>query len=98
MPDHNLPGYQDVLTNAASAAITDGGRFRLTGPDARDFAHRMVSNDLLSLPRGGGARAAALTIDGRMLADLYAWVLDEETVLVETDAAACDDGRWRALA
>jgi folate-binding protein YgfZ len=90
MPQTLLPGYDDVLTNAAFAPVLDGARVLVTGPDARDFLHRMTTNDILGLGTGKGARAALLDINGRMLADLHAWVLDEETVLVETDAQACD--------
>lgn len=90
MPLMPLPGYDDVLNNAAFSPIRDGGRICVTGPDARDFLHRMTTNDILGLGTRRGARAALLDINGRMLADLHAWVLDEETVLVETDAQTCD--------
>ena len=82
-------GYEAVRTRAAFHQ-PKGGRFRLMGPEAKEYLHRMVTNDIHSLTPGQGVYACMLEIDGRMIADLWAWIVSDEEVLVETSAAACD--------
>ncbi|HEY3413823.1 MAG TPA: glycine cleavage T C-terminal barrel domain-containing protein [Armatimonadota bacterium] len=90
MTQHRVPsGYEAIRTGAAFHQ-PEGGRFRLMGPEAKEYLHRMVTNDIRSLAPGQGTYACLLEIDGRMIADLWAWVVSEEEVLVETAAPACD--------
>jgi len=84
-----LKGYEAIVERAAFFQ-PDGGRFRLMGPEAQVYLHRMVTNDILGLAPGQGAYACLLNIDGRMIADLWAWVISAEEVLVETASTACD--------
>jgi folate-binding protein YgfZ len=89
MPNVFAPaGYEEALSSAAFFPVTDGGRFRLVGADSQDFLNRMVTNEVKALPPGHGVYAAMLDIKGRMIADLWAWVLDADNILVETAAAA----------
>jgi folate-binding protein YgfZ len=81
-------GYEEARSSAAFFPVTDGARLRLVGPDSQDFLNRLVSNEVKALPPGHGVYATMLDINGRMLADLWAWVLDTDNVLVETAAAA----------
>lgn len=81
-------GYEAARSSAAFFPIQDGGRFRMIGSEAQEFLHRMVTNDIRSLTPGHGAYAAMLDISGRMIADLWAWLLDTDSILVETSAAA----------
>lgn len=83
-------GYEAARSGAAFFDVADGGRFRLAGPDGPDFLHRMVTNEVQSLAPGRGVYAAMLDINGRMIADLYAWRTDAETLLLETAASAQD--------
>jgi folate-binding protein YgfZ len=85
---HAPAGYEEALSSAAFFPITDGGRFRLVGADSQDFLNRMVTNEVKALPPGRGVYAAMLDIKGRMIADLWAWVLDADNILVETAASA----------
>jgi folate-binding protein YgfZ len=50
---------------------------RATGKDAKDYLHRMTTQDVNALPPGGSAYAAVLNAKGRLLADVH--------VLVEPD-------------
>ncbi len=78
--------YTAALSGAILVPDSGGARFRMLGPDARDYLHRMASNDFLSLTPGQGARGCILEVDGRLIADFRAWIIDEETILVETAA------------
>jgi len=89
MDSYTAPaGYEEARASAAFFPITDGGRFRLIGPDGQDFLNRMVSNEVKALPPGHGVYATMLDVNGRMIADLWAWVLDADNILVETAASA----------
>ncbi len=81
-------GYEAARSAAAFFPVSDGGRFRMLGPDAQDFLHRMVTNDIKSLTPGQGVYATILDINGRMTADLFAWLLDLDNILIETAASA----------
>jgi len=78
--------YEAAASSAVLFPVINGARFRMLGPDSQEYLHRMVSNDFLSLTPGQGARGCILEIDGRLIADFRAWILDEETILVETSS------------
>lgn len=91
METYDAPaGYEAARTSAAFFPIEDGARFRLIGPDARDFLNRLVSNEVKALPPGHGVYATMLLPNGRMIADLWAWVLSPDNILAETAASAHD--------
>ncbi len=60
---------------------------RATGKDAKDYLHRMTTQDLSSLAPGASAYAALLDAKGHLLADLHVLV-EPGGVLVVTDARA----------
>jgi folate-binding protein YgfZ len=62
--------YRIIAAGAGWAIRAERGRIRLEGADAVSFLHALVTNDIESLPAGGGAYAAYLTPQGRMLADM----------------------------
>lgn len=84
-----LEGYEAIVERAAFFQPT-GGRFRLMGPDAQEYLHRMVTNDIKGLAPGQGTYACLLDINGRMIADLWAWVVSADEILVETADSACE--------
>lgn len=88
---HAPAGYREALTSAAFFVIQDGGRIRLVGPDSQEFLNRLVSNEVMALPPGQGVYATMLDPNGRMIADLWAWVLSPDNILVETAASAKDN-------
>jgi glycine cleavage system T protein len=73
----------------AAGVVDRSDRIPLTasGPDAKAFLHRMLSNDVARLAAGQGCYATLLNPQGQMLADLYALQM-EDHLLVETDVAA----------
>lgn len=66
-----------------------------TGEKAADALNGLVSNDLLPLPVGRGAYAAALTPKGKMLADVSILRTEPETFLVDASEHAGRD--WWAM-
>ncbi|MDA2914283.1 aminomethyltransferase family protein [Acidobacteriia bacterium AH_259_A11_L15] len=62
---------------------SDRAHLAATGADAKDFLHRMLSNDVHRLQPGQGCYAALLNAQGQMQADLYVFQM-EDHLLLET--------------
>src|SRR4051794_33713668 len=60
---------------------SERGKLALTGPEAKDFLHGQVTNDILGLTPGRGCYAAFLTHKGKMLGDLRVFDLGDELLL-----------------
>src|ERR687890_2920450 len=69
---------------------SDRGKLALTGPDAKEFLHGQVSQDIESLTPGHGAYAAFLTHKGKMLGDLRVLDLGDELWL-DTERVALQE-------
>ena len=87
------------LSNAAWLAAKDGWAVapveakaivRATGKDAKDYLHRVTTQDLKALPPGGSAYTAVLNAKGHLLADAHALVEEDGVLLVMAPAAAAD--------
>jgi folate-binding protein YgfZ len=63
---------------------TGRGFVRVSGPDRVRFLQGMLSNDVAGLNPGEGCRALLLTVKGKIVADLFAYVREDD-VLLETD-------------
>jgi len=86
--------FGDVAEECRAARATAGvcdraDRVHLTasGPDAKAFLHRMLSNDVAKLAAGEGCYATLLTVQGHMLAELYVLRMPDH-LLLETDVSA----------
>ena len=55
---------------------------RATGKDAKDYLHRMTTQDVNALPPGGSAYAAVLNAKGHLLADAHVLVEQDGVLLV----------------
>jgi folate-binding protein YgfZ len=55
---------------------------RATGKDAKDYLHRMTTQDVNALPPGGSAYAAVLNAKGHLLADAHVLVEADGVLLV----------------
>jgi folate-binding protein YgfZ len=80
--------YGDALLEHAALTQKAGvldlsfrSRVCLTGPDRVRFLHGQVTNDIKSLPVGGGCYAALVTAKGRMQSDLNIYCLADELLL-----------------
>ena len=58
---------------------------RVAGRDARDYLHRMVSNDVEALDVGDACPALLLTAKARVIAPVVVWRRGEEDYLVLTE-------------
>jgi folate-binding protein YgfZ len=88
-----------ALSNASWLAAKDGWAvgpveakaiLRVSGRDAKDYLHRMTTQDLNALPPGGSAYAAVLSAKGHLLADAHALVEDDAVLLVMDAGAAVE--------
>jgi folate-binding protein YgfZ len=88
-----------ALSNASWLAAKDGWAvgpveakaiLRVSGKDAKDYLHRMTTQDLNALPPGASAYAAILNAKGHLLADAHILVEADGVVLV-MDASAAGD-------
>ena len=64
--------YQAAVTGAALFDYSHAAKLELTGPDAPQFLHNISTNDIKSLPLGGGCEA--YFCDARAKALFVAWV------------------------
>ncbi len=62
------------------------------GPDARDFLHRLLTQDLRGLPSGGAAHFALLTVKGHLVGEGQLLLLSDG-VLLDLDPAAAGEVR-----
>ena len=88
-----------ALSNASWLAAKDGWAvapvevrtiLRATGKDAKDYLHRMTTQELNALPPGASAYAAVLNAKGHLLADAHVLVEADGVVLVMDPGAATD--------
>lgn len=67
----------DELASAQSATIltplTDLGLIRASGPDAAEFLHNLLTNDVKGLPVDGARRYGFCNAKGRLLANFLMW-------------------------
>jgi folate-binding protein YgfZ len=68
--------YRTIVSGAGWIDRSPSGRIRFEGRDVLSFLQALVSNDVGSLKPGGGAYAAYLTPQGRMIADLEIYAGD----------------------
>jgi folate-binding protein YgfZ len=65
---------------------------RATGKDAKDYLHRMTTQDVNALPPGGSAYATVLNAKGRLLADAHVLV-EQDGVLLVMDPRGAEAAR-----
>jgi folate-binding protein YgfZ len=63
---------------------------RATGKDAKDYLHRMTTQDVNALPPGGSAYCAILDAKGHLLADAHVLVEDDGVLLVMDPRGAAE--------
>ena len=78
--------YRTIRHGAAVIRRTDRGLIAVEGPDRADFLQGLLTNDVAALGDGAGCYAAYLTPQGRMVADMDVFSLDER-LLLDVDAA-----------
>jgi tRNA-modifying protein YgfZ len=69
---------------------SERGKLALTGPEAKEFLHGQVTNDIEGLEAGQGCYAAFLTPKGKMLGDLRVLDVGDE-LLLDTERVALQE-------
>jgi len=89
---HTPSAEHAALTTRAGLVDRSGrGKLLLTGPEAKDFLHGQVSNDVLALMPGTGCYAAFLTPKGKMLGDLRILDGGDAGVWLDTERVALQE-------
>ncbi len=73
--------YEILHKDAGILDLSACGVFELKGEDRTRFLHGMVTNDIKALQPGNGCYAALLTPQGKMIADLRVFCLEDSYVL-----------------
>jgi folate-binding protein YgfZ len=82
--------FQAARTGLAVGPLRPRALIHAGGPDARDFLHRMLTQDLKGLPEGGAAHFALLTVKGHLVAEGQLLLLPDG-VLLDVDPAAAPE-------
>src|ERR1700716_1401612 len=72
-------------TSRMDIAERERASLRVSGPDARDYLQRMVSNDVEALAAGEACPALLLTAKARVIAPVVVWRRGEQDFLVLTE-------------
>ncbi|MDX9734520.1 MAG: glycine cleavage T C-terminal barrel domain-containing protein [Thermoanaerobaculia bacterium] len=83
-------GLEALRTAAAAADLTGRGSLAVSGPDAAELLHGLVTNEVKSLRPGSGCHAALLTPKGRMRAELAVLRVSESEVLLDCDPSLAE--------
>jgi len=73
--------YDAARRKAAFLDRSEKGRILVMGSDRVAFLHGLLTNDIASLNPGQGCYAAYLTPQGRMITDVWVYVLDDKVLL-----------------
>ena len=82
----NTEQYRAVRSGAGVIRRTTRGLLAVEGDDRAEFLQGLLTNDVAGLAAGAGCYAAYLTPQGRMLADMDVFNL-EERILLDVDGA-----------
>jgi aminomethyltransferase len=86
-----------VRTGAGVFDVSHMGEIETTGPQARDFLQRILSNDIDKLAVGGAQYSVLCREDGGVLDDLFTYRLAEDRYLTVTNASNhAKDFGWMA--
>lgn len=76
-----LAEYRAVRSQVAILELCHRGILRFTGPDRLSYLQGMVSNDVKQLTPGEGIHAAVLDVQGKILADVRIFCLEDSFLL-----------------
>ena len=82
--------YRALTEQVGLVDRSERGKLALTGPEAKEFLHGQVTNDIEALEPGRGCYAAFLTHKGKMLGDLRVLDLGDELFL-DTERSALQE-------
>lgn len=71
--------------NAGVCALNNWAAISVTGPDRKCFLHGMVTNEVNKLAPGQSNYALMLNAKGKILADLWVYMREEDIILIARD-------------
>jgi folate-binding protein YgfZ len=71
--------------------LSDRGVVRVRGPDAADFLHGLLTNDIAHLPEGGLCYAGLLSPQGKILFDMFVHAAGEEGFVIDVARGLAPD-------
>ena len=74
--------YWALRKNAGVRDVSFFGKTKVTGKDAQDFLHRMISNDVKSLQPGKGVWALFLDIKGHVQGDMKIYRFEDFLMMI----------------
>ena len=77
----NLDQYRALKEDAGFVKRSDRGRIAVSGADRADYLQGLLTNDIVALSDGQGCYAAYLTPQGRMVADVELFCLQDQLLL-----------------
>src|SRR3954470_18488905 len=80
--------YRELREGAGLLERFERAILEVSGPDAAEFLHGQVTNDVETLAEGQGCYAALLNPKGRILADMRILHAAPERFLLDTESAA----------
>ena len=78
---HPVAEYQALTGRAGIIDLTHWRMFRLSGKDRVSFLHSMLTNDIAAVQPNHGTHSLITTIKGKIIADLFVFVLENEARL-----------------
>jgi folate-binding protein YgfZ len=85
---HPVAEYRALTEAAGVIDLTHWRTFRLLGKDRQTFLNAMVTNDVAALKAGQGCHALLTTIKGKIAAELYVFVREEDILAVVSQGDA----------
>ncbi len=73
--------YEAIGASAGLIDLSSSGVIEVTGPDRTQFLHRVLTNDIDVLTSGRGCYATFLTPQGRTVADIRVYCLNDSLLL-----------------
>src|SRR4051794_21336002 len=90
--EHPLAAEHEVLTRACGLIDrSERGKLLLVGPEAKEFLHGQVTNDIEGLEPGTGCYAAFLTHKGKMLGDMRVLDGGDAGLWLDTERSALQE-------
>jgi tRNA-modifying protein YgfZ len=91
LPGPNRPGAGAPAPLQLQAELPDRGIVAVSGPQAKDFLHGLVSNSVVSVFPGDACYAALLTPQGKILFDFLIVAQSSDTFLLDCPKAFAAD-------
>lgn len=85
---HPVAEYRALTEAAGVIDLTHWRTFRLSGKDRKTFLNAMVTNDVAALETGQGCHALLTTTKGKIIAELYIFVREEDILAVVSQGDA----------